>query len=341
METGAERSRFSECYPVDVPSLDYNTMRTSAEKYLSNLESHFPLKNDSVLLPDGEELDVTHANVSRLLLFGDDDPAYSVLALHTPEDKAKVVALYLHGKWWALNDALKTACTSRSGLITVESPGERVVLFLLSQIIFGILERPINEGIYFAPHPAKEIAKILWQDGEAIGFYSVKKKGSLCDRYTSECYQLPVLDTVFVRKHWRRRGFALWILGDFCSSFSKEETVGISSPISANMYQVCSKYLIVHESQRDRLYEVEAPGNWSQRRNVWLNLQLGSCPGNYMQQNTIDGKNKKKKTASCQKNAQNCEREDFDASVDDSDGNPEPQRMARRKRVWSKQCGRD
>ncbi|KPP64675.1 hypothetical protein Z043_116952, partial [Scleropages formosus] len=207
-------------------------MRTSAEKYLSNLESHFPLKNDSVLLPDGEELDVTHANVSRLLLFGDDDPAYSVLALHTPEDKAK----------------------------------ERVVLFLLSQIIFGILERPINEGIYFAPHPAKEIAKILWQDGEAIGFYSVKKKGSLCDRYTNECYQLPVLDTVFVRKHWRRRGFALWILGDFCSSFSKEETVGISSPISANMYQVCSKYLIVHESQRDRLYEVEAPGNWSQRR---------------------------------------------------------------------------
>uniref|UniRef100_A0A8C9WF08 Family with sequence similarity 169 member B n=1 Tax=Scleropages formosus TaxID=113540 RepID=A0A8C9WF08_SCLFO len=232
-------------------------------------------------------------------------------------------------------------CTHLKTKQKVESPGERVVLFLLSQIIFGILERPINEGIYFAPHPAKEIAKILWQDGEAIGFYSVKKKGSLCDRYTSECYQLPVLDTVFVRKHWRRRGFALWILGDFCSSFSKEETVGISSPISANMYQVCSKYLIVHESQRDRLYEVEAPGNWSQRRNVWLNLQLGSCPGNYMQQNTIDGKNKKKKTASCQKNAQNCEREDFDASVDDSDGNPEPQRMARRKRVWSKQCGRD
>lgn len=37
---------------------------------------------------------------------------------------------------------------------------------------------------------------------------------------------------------------------------------------------VCKKYLETNEEERDRLYEVEAPGEWTQRRNVWLNIQL-------------------------------------------------------------------
>lgn len=34
----------------------------------------------------------------------------------------------------------------------------------------------------------------------------------------------------------------------------------------------------MHEEERDRLYEVEAPGEWTQRRNVWLNVQLQNLP---------------------------------------------------------------
>lgn len=45
---------------------------------------------------------------------------------------------------------------------------------------------------------------------------------------------------------------------------------GMSPPLSP----VCSKYLQMHQDQRDRLYEVEAPGGWGQRRNIWLNIQL-------------------------------------------------------------------
>lgn len=31
--------------------------------------------------------------------------------------------------------------------------------------------------MFFLPHPAKEQAKILWRDGAAVGFYSIKMKG--------------------------------------------------------------------------------------------------------------------------------------------------------------------
>lgn len=113
---------------------------------------------------------------------------------------------------------------------------ERVVLFLLSQVIFGILERPLGEDLYFSVYSMWEHGKILWQNGEAVGFYTIKKKGSLCDSCTGQSYQLPVLDSVFVRSHWRRTGLAFQMLEDFCSSQPSEAILGISFPMSPGMY---------------------------------------------------------------------------------------------------------
>ncbi|KAK3549238.1 hypothetical protein QTP70_034236, partial [Hemibagrus guttatus] len=160
----------------------------------------------------------------------------------------------------------------------VESVMERVILFLLSQIVFGMLERSLGEHVYFSTHPVSEYGKIFWQDGEAVGFYTVKNKGSLCNGYTAHSYLLPVLDTVFVRSHWRRSGLGMQMLQDFCRSMPTERVLGISYPISPSMFGVCKKYLEIHQEQRDRLYEVEAPGNWSQRRNVWLSILLQHQP---------------------------------------------------------------
>ncbi|KAM9480925.1 protein FAM169B isoform 3-T3 [Clarias gariepinus] len=160
----------------------------------------------------------------------------------------------------------------------VESAMERVILFLLSQIVFGLLERSLDEQIYFSSPPVSEYGKIFWQDGEAVGFYTVKKKGSLCNKYTGQSYLLPVLDTVFVRSHWRRNGLAMQMLQDFCDSMPTEKVLGISYPVSSSMYGVCKKYLEIHQEQRERLYEVEAPGNWSQRRNMWLSILVQHRP---------------------------------------------------------------
>ncbi|XP_041693359.1 protein FAM169B isoform X3 [Coregonus clupeaformis] len=254
--------------------LDYSALSSTSENILTALVSNTYQGERWFIPSNGSKVEVTHDNVGRLQLFGDDDPPCTLLTLHMPADGTQVVALNLHGKWWSLNDVLKTSIKSKSGLVMVQSVMERVILFLLSQIIFGVLERPSGEEIYFSPYPMREFGKILWHNGEAVGFYTIKKKGSLCDGFTSRSYQLSVLDTVFVRTQWRRSGLALQILGDFCKSLPNEEVIGISCPISPSMIKVCSKYLLMHQDQRDRLYEVEAPGGWGQRRNIWLNIQL-------------------------------------------------------------------
>ncbi|XP_058607124.1 protein FAM169B isoform X2 [Onychostoma macrolepis] len=255
-------------YPVDLPVLHYGELSTGYDEYLSSVKSDGAVP---ITLPHGEKVEVTCENIGRLAFLRDGDLSHFILALHTPEDETK-------GKWWPVGDVLKTSNKSRCGLLLVESVMERVVLFLLSQVIFGILERSLEEGLYFSAYSLWEHGKILWQNGEAVGFYTIKKKGSLCDGCTGQSYQLPVLDTVFVRSHWRRTGLALQMLEDFCSSQPSEAILGISFPMSPGMYGVCKKYLEIHKEERERLYEVEAPGGWAQRRNVWLNIQLRDFP---------------------------------------------------------------
>ncbi|XP_044047932.1 protein FAM169B isoform X2 [Siniperca chuatsi] len=214
---------------------------------------------------------ITANNVRRLQLFEDDQPDCILLALHPPDDPTQVVALYLHEKWWCVDDVLRTSSKSRNGLMLVQSIMERVIVFLLSQVV----ERSSQEEVLFSLHPRTESCKLLWRDSQAVGFYTIKHKGSLCDSWSTRCYQLPVLDTVLVRRSWRRRGFGLQMLKDLCSSFSTEGFLGVSSPLSPSMVAVCRRFLQQQEEHRERLYEVEAPGGWPQRRNIWLNIQLG------------------------------------------------------------------
>lgn len=264
-------------YPIDIlPSADYDDLLSASDKYLSSLESSrssgahewFDTSNTR----HHTKLAIKGSNVSRLHMFPDDQSECTVLALHHPDDPDKVLALYLHGKWCAVEDVLKTSSKSRAGLVMVELAMERVILFLLGQV----LEKLPNGDMLFSPHPRTECGKLLWMDGQAVGFYTFKQKGSLCGCWTAQSYLLPVFDTTLVRQCWRGRGFGLQMLSDFCSLFPKEEVVGVSSPLAPSMVAVCKKFLQQHEEQRERLYEVvEAPGGWDQRRNIWMSIQLG------------------------------------------------------------------
>nr|XP_046249910.1 protein FAM169B isoform X2 [Scatophagus argus] len=259
-------------YPVDLPAVDETGLTSASEEYLSSLQSR-PYNNDVFQSSSSKtsKVMITSNNVKRLHVFENDQPDCTLLALHPPDDPTQVLALYLHEGWWCVDDVLRTSSKSRSGLMSVQSIMERVIVFLLSQVV----ERSSEEEVLFSLHPRTESCKLLWKDSQVIGFYTVKHKGSLCDSWSSHGYQLPVLDTVLVRKSWRRRGFGLQMLEDFCSSFCTEKFLGVSSPLSPSMVAVCKRFLRQHEEHQERLYEVEAPGGWSQRRNIWLNIQLG------------------------------------------------------------------
>ncbi|XP_029681643.1 protein FAM169B-like [Takifugu rubripes] len=55
----------------------------------------------------------------------------------------------------------------------VQSIVERVILFLLSRVV----DRTLDESVCFSLHPRTESCSLLWRDGQAIGFYTVKHKG--------------------------------------------------------------------------------------------------------------------------------------------------------------------
>ncbi|XP_068595060.1 protein FAM169B-like [Brachionichthys hirsutus] len=264
-------------YPVDLPALDEAGVTSASEQYLSSLESTAHYNNSDVFQAlQTSKVAITASNVRRVQLF-EDGPDCTLLALHRPDDPTQVVALYLHEDWWCVDDVLRTSSESRSGLLTVRSLMERVIVFLLSQV----LERSSEEEALFSPHPRTESCKLLWRGGEAVGFYTIKHKGSLCDSWNGQGYLLPVLDTVLVRKRWRRRGFghrlsALHIC-DVCAADNLETPTCTHTVLASPVCSVCRRFLQQHKEQRERLYEVEAPGCWTQRRNIWLKIQLGRC----------------------------------------------------------------
>nr|XP_033776786.1 protein FAM169B isoform X2 [Geotrypetes seraphini] len=239
MEGAGGRRRSGPPYPVDVSAQEgASGFWVATNAYYSKLVQQRESSTEIFSISDEEKVKIEESNISRLPLY-QEDSEHRILVLVNPKDKAKVLAAYVKNSWWGTEDILKTSDPSREGVIQVDSFEERVVLFVLNCLIFGTLERsPSEDGsTFFVPHSAEEYAKIFWQAGQAVGFYTVKRKGNLCDDCSSLCYLLPVLDTIFVRKKCRKRGLGMRMLWDFCQSFSDESVLGISCPLSAAMYQ--------------------------------------------------------------------------------------------------------
>lgn len=64
--------------------------------------------------------------------------------------------------------------------------------------------------------------------------FIVPPAGSLCNNSLGQCYFLPVMDSIFVRKAHRGKGYGLQILEDFVDSFNEDE-LGLRYPLSPAM----------------------------------------------------------------------------------------------------------
>ncbi|XP_035165029.1 soluble lamin-associated protein of 75 kDa isoform X2 [Oxyura jamaicensis] len=258
-------------FPVDILNgYSHKGLESSAEDYLSDLRCGDPNNPEFMSLPDHSKIPISLSTVGFVPLYGGEQ-THKVLALFAPEDSLTAVALYLADRWWSMDDILRTSVPSREGLQQVKSVGERVVLYVLNRIIYRKKEIERNE-VPFLCHSSNDYAKILWRKGEAIGFYSVKPKGSVCSSYVSKCYQLPVLDTMFVRKKHRGKDFGLMMLEDYVDSFT-EDILGLRYPLSTLMCIACKKYFEKYPGDHDLLCEAEGAGSWFQRTSIATVLQ--------------------------------------------------------------------
>ncbi|XP_059132252.1 soluble lamin-associated protein of 75 kDa [Peromyscus eremicus] len=257
-------------FPVDLlDNCTHEELENSAEDYLSNLRCGDP-ENPECFSILNITIPISLSNVGFVPLYGGNQ-TQRILALFAPEDSLTAVALYLVDQWWAIDDIVKTSEPSREGLKQVSTLGERVVLYVLNRVIYRKQEMERNE-IPFLCHSSTDYAKILWKKGEAVGFYSVKPTGSLCASFLTQSYQLPVLDTMFIRKKYRGKDLGLHMLEDFVDSFT-EEALGLRYPLSSLMYTASKQYFEKYPGDHELLWEVEGVGHWHQRTPVTRALQ--------------------------------------------------------------------
>ncbi|XP_037338567.2 microtubule-associated protein futsch isoform X2 [Pungitius pungitius] len=258
-------------FPVDLlASVSQTELESLAHNYMNNLLYSNPDSPEHLILSDSTQVTINISSVGFTPLYGSGD-RQMVLALFSPSNPFTAVALFLLDRWWTVDDILKTADTTRGGTVEVKSLGERIVLYILNRIVYRAKEMS-SEELPFLCHGEKDYAKILWNNGEAVGFYSVKPAGSFCSSFSTSSYQLPVMDSLFIRKHLRRQGFGLQMLKDFVLSF-REDCLGLRYPLTQFMYKVCEKYLCQYPGDTDILWEVKSIGGPKQRTNIFKKLR--------------------------------------------------------------------
>ncbi|KFV45341.1 Soluble lamin-associated protein of 75 kDa [Tyto alba] len=260
-------------FPVDIlDSCSHEDLEKSGEDYLTDLRCLSRSCTETLSLPNHGNVSIRLETVGFVPLYGEEEK-HKVLGLFIPRNSLTAVALYLADRWWPIDDILRTSVTTRQGLQKVKSVGERIVLYVLNRIIYRTREMERNE-IPFLCHGSNDYAKIMWEKGEAIGFYSVKPKGTNCSTYRHQSYKLSVIDTMFVRKKHRETHFGLIMLEDFVDSF-KEATLGLRYPLSSFMHTACKQYLEKYPEDNNLLWEVEGAGSWFQRTSIMSALQKG------------------------------------------------------------------
>ncbi|XP_028829306.1 soluble lamin-associated protein of 75 kDa isoform X2 [Denticeps clupeoides] len=258
-------------FPVDgLAHVSHEDLESSAQIYMNKLLYSNPDTAQYLTIPNNRKIHISLSNVGFVPLYGA-NLKYKVMALFAPEDQLKAIALFLANQWWAVEDILKTADPNRTGLIKVRTLGERIVLYVLNRIVYRANEMSSNE-VPFLCHGENDYAKILWKNGEAVAFYSVKPRGSVCSTFVSQCYQLSVMNSIFVRKCHRGNGHGLQMLEDFVDSFQDEE-LGLKYPLSRAMYRVCDQYLRTYPADENLLWEAESVGRPYQRTRVACKLR--------------------------------------------------------------------
>ncbi|XP_068452337.1 A-kinase anchor protein 12-like isoform X2 [Clinocottus analis] len=253
-------------FPVDFLSgVSQAQLERSGHDFMNKLLYSDPDRAEQLGLANGTKVTIDVSSVGFVPLFGSASKQ-KILALFSPGDLLTAAALYLLDRWWTADDILKTADPTRGGAVQVQTVGERIVLYILNRVVYRAREMSPDE-LPFLCHGERDHAKILWVDGEAVGFYSVKPSGSFLSSYATRSYQLPVMDSIFVRKRQRGKGFGLQMLEDFVLS-SKEDRLGLRYPVTQFMYKVCERYLRQYPGDTDLLWEVESTGGPNQRTNI-------------------------------------------------------------------------
>ncbi|EFN83422.1 UPF0611 protein FAM169A [Harpegnathos saltator] len=141
------------------------------------------------------------------------------------------IGVTLNGQIIDVNDSYD----AEDGWREVRTDRDKVLYYVLSQVVYPDMDAPRPERFesLYALAGELDVMLLRWQEGKAVGFYTVKFAGAEVPSMR-ERYRMPVVDTAYVRSEYRNRGFGTEILSDVIARFPNED-IGFSKPISNGM----------------------------------------------------------------------------------------------------------
>ena len=109
---------------------------------------------------------------------------------------------------------------------------------------------------------------MCWYKSEAVGFCTLKRKGSLVPGTLASKYAMDIVDSVFIRRSHRRLGLTTKLLSTLCQD--NYDNLGFSSPISNGMKILLMSYLKSHPEKRDKFWLCLDDGDTGSKKNLWL-----------------------------------------------------------------------
>ncbi|XP_046427424.1 protein FAM169B-like isoform X1 [Neodiprion fabricii] len=151
---------------------------------------------------------------------------------------------------------------------------EKIVYYALSQIIYLERDSPKEEKYesVFAYADESDLVMLRWKNGTAIGFFTLKQKGTKIFPESEVEYAMPVLDTAYIRSECRGNGIGTEIITKITQMFPNED-IGFSRPISDGMSKVLARFLTKSKEFRLKFWEIVDGGNEGNKKLVWYGLQ--------------------------------------------------------------------
>ncbi|ELT96481.1 hypothetical protein CAPTEDRAFT_216011 [Capitella teleta] len=186
---------------------------------------------------------------------------------------SKYQAIWYRNKWTSFDSFLQISNHPTTITLQVTSLKSRICLWILSQVLHNQFDLSENEThMQFLPPPSNEFARLLIQNGNVIGFYSVKQKGALYRGSTMDRYQMNMVDTIYIRKEHRNQGLGILLIED-ALDISPGHDLGFSSPVSESLLYVLKKLLIQHPALRDKIWLCDFTGCEGYKRSAWYEIK--------------------------------------------------------------------
>ncbi|XP_066600234.1 soluble lamin-associated protein of 75 kDa-like [Prorops nasuta] len=150
---------------------------------------------------------------------------------------------------------------------------DKIIYYILSQILYPEFDTPDPTKMESPYEFADEFDKIIirWENGKAIGFYTIKPKGCK-NSLTNEEYMMPIIDTVYIRSEYRNQGYGTEMLKDIVTRFPNDD-IGFSKPISFGMQKVLKKFLLCYKQHRRHFWEIADHDMNDSQQLIWFNLK--------------------------------------------------------------------